>query len=79
MKKNQNKTEKGRDECRVMSRPDDVGIAGEHAEDGDLAESGGRDALVVLVEASLLEGHDLPRRPLSRPVHLPVRPLSDLL
>ena len=59
--------------------PDDMGIAREHAKNGDLAKSGGRDAFFVLVEASFLEGYDSASGSLSRSVHLPVRPFSYFL
>ncbi|KAF7811467.1 Cyclin-dependent kinase B2-1 [Senna tora] len=56
-----------------------MGIPREHAQNGNLTESGRRDAFFVLVETSLLEGNDLASRLLSCSVNLSVRPFSNLL
>lgn len=56
-----------------------MGIDGKHAEEGDLAERGGRNALVILREAGLLEGDDLAGGLLPRLVDLAVRSFPDLL
>jgi hypothetical protein len=45
---------------------DEVEGVGEEVEEGDLAEGGGRDALLVHLEAGLLERHQLPRHPVLR-------------
>jgi hypothetical protein len=58
---------------------DDVEGVGEEVEEGDLAERGGRDALLVHLEAGLLERHQLARRLVLRLVHLAVGALPDLL
>ena len=58
---------------------DDVDGVGEEVEEGDLAERGGRDPFLVHLEPGLLQRHQLPRRLVLRLVHLPVRPLTDLL
>lgn len=52
---------------------------GEELEEGDLAEGGGWDALLVHLEPRLLQGDELARHPVPRLVHLPVRPLPNLL
>lgn len=58
---------------------DDVERLGEQPEDGDLAQRGGRDPLLVHLQPRLLQRHQLPRRPVLRLVHLPVRPFPHLL
>ena len=58
---------------------DDVDGVGEEVEEGDLAERGGRDALLVHLEAGLLERHELARGLVLRLVHLAVGALPDLL
>ena len=59
--------------------PDYVRIDRQHPEKGYFAESGGRDALVVLGKTSLLESHDLSCSSLSCSVDLPVGSFSDFL
>jgi hypothetical protein len=58
---------------------DEVEGVGEEVEEGDLAESGGRDALLVHLEAGLLERHQLARHLVLRLVHLAVGAFPDLL
>jgi hypothetical protein len=48
-------------------------------EEGDLADGGGGDALVLLLEADLLERDRLVGDPVQRLVHHPVRAFPDLL
>jgi hypothetical protein len=48
-------------------------------EEGDLADGGGRDALVVLLQPDLLERDRLVGVPVLALVHHPVRALPDLL
>ena len=63
---------------RRRSGPDDVVVV-HLLEERDLADGGGRDALVLLLEADLLERDRLVGGLVQRLVHHPVRALPDLL
>lgn len=58
---------------------DDVERLGQHLEERDLAESGGRDAFFVHLQASLLQGDQLAGGFVLGLVHLAVGPFPDLL
>jgi hypothetical protein len=66
------------DESGRGGGPDDVGVV-HLLEEGDLADGGGGDALVLLLEADLLERDRLVGDPVQRLVHHPVRAFPDLL
>nr|GLL42355.1 protein GRIP isoform X1 [Ipomoea trifida] len=51
-------------------------IPREHPQEGNLAESGRRDAFFVLVEPGFLQGHNLSSRSLPRSVNFACAPLS---
>jgi len=70
--------EKEEEEDEDERVPDNMGIAREHPQNGNLAEGGGRNTFFVLMEASLLEGNDVPSGLFSCPVHLSVRSFSNL-
>lgn len=61
-----------------IHQPNNMGIAREHAQDGDLPESGGGYAFIVLVETSLLESNDLPSCLLSCSVYFPKMLLNSI-
>nr|GMC84419.1 hypothetical protein Iba_chr04cCG11460 [Ipomoea batatas]GMC89073.1 hypothetical protein Iba_chr04eCG16040 [Ipomoea batatas] len=54
-------------------------IPREHPQEGNLAESGRRDAFFVLVKPGFLQGHNLPSRSLPRSVNFAVSSFSNFL